>query len=148
MSGMVGCGTMGHVVTPLQGLERLRAAASSGDLGALCRGYRISLLTVFGSVGRGEPEPRDLDIGVLSEHGAVVDFFGFITEVIDIVGSDEIDVVHLNRAGPLLRERALVGAIILHEEEPGTWARASTAAVMERLDTDWLRRLGLELLAG
>jgi hypothetical protein len=126
------------VVTPLEGLERLRVAASSGDLGALCRRYRISLLTVFGSVGRGEPEPRDLDIGVLSEHGAVVDLFG----------SDEIDVVHLNSAGPLLRERALVGAIILHEEEPGTWARASTAAVMERLDTDWLRRLGLELLAG
>jgi predicted nucleotidyltransferase len=125
-----------------------RVAASSGDLGLLCRRYRISLLTVFGSVSRGEPEPRDLDIGVLSEHGAVVDHFGFITEVIDLVGSDEIDVVHLNSAGPLLRERALVGAIILHEEEPGTWARASTAAVMERLDTDWLRRLGLELLAG
>ena len=68
--------------------------------------------------------------------------------MIDLVGSDEIDVVHLNSAGPLLRERALVGAIILYEEVPGTWARASTAAVMERLDTDWLRRLGLELLAG
>lgn len=145
---MAGCGTMLHVVTPLDGLERLRVAAGSGDLRALCRRYRISLLTVFGSVGRGEPEPRDLDIGVLTEHGAVIDLFGFITEVIDLVGSDEIDVVHLNVAGPLLRERALVGAIILHEEAPGTWARASTAAVMERLDTDWLRRLGLELLAG
>lgn len=139
---------MVHVVTPLDGLERLRAAASSGDLGALCRRYRVRLLTVFGSVGRGEPEPRDLDIGVLSEHGAVVDLLRFITEVIDLVGSDEIDVVHLNSAGSLLRERALVGAIILYEEVPGTWARASTAAVMERLDTDWLRRLGLELLAG
>jgi predicted nucleotidyltransferase len=136
------------VVTPLEGLERLRAAASSGDLRALCLRYRIGLLTVFGSVGRGEPEPRDLDIGVLSEHGAVVDLFGFITEMIDLVGSDKIDVVHLNSAGPLLRERALVGAIILHEEAPGVWARASTAAVVERLDTDWLRRLGLELLAG
>lgn len=25
---------------------------------------------------------------------------------------------------------------VLHESEPGTWARASTTAVMERLDTD------------
>jgi hypothetical protein len=54
-----------RVVTPLEGLERLRVAASSGDLGLLCRRYRISLLTVFGSAGRGEPEPRDLDIGAL-----------------------------------------------------------------------------------
>lgn len=46
---------------------------------------------------------------------------------------------------PLLRERALVGSIILHESEPGVWARASTAAVMERLDPEWLRRLSLEL---
>ncbi|MGH3603533.1 MAG: hypothetical protein ACRDQI_05850, partial [Pseudonocardiaceae bacterium] len=74
--------------------------------------------------------------------------FGLVTEVIDLVELDDVDVVHLNSAAPLLRERALVGAIILHEEEPGIWARASTAAVMERLDTDWLRQLGLELLAG
>ncbi|MGH3529084.1 MAG: nucleotidyltransferase family protein [Pseudonocardiaceae bacterium] len=136
------------VVTPLEGLERLRVAAGSGDLRALCRRYRISLLTVFGSVGRGDPEPRDLDIGVLSDYGATVDLFGLVTEVIDLVELDDVDVVHLNSAAPLLRERALVGAIILHEEEPGIWARASTAAVMERLDTDWLRQLGLELLAG
>jgi len=38
------------VVTPLDGLERLRVATSSGDLCALCRRYRISLFTVFGSV--------------------------------------------------------------------------------------------------
>ena len=63
MSALGECGTMVHVVTPLDGLERLRAAASSGDLGALCRRYRVRLLTVFGSVGRGEPEPRDLDLG-------------------------------------------------------------------------------------
>jgi hypothetical protein len=42
----------------------------------------------------------------------------------------------------------LVSSIILHENEPGMCARASTAAIIERLDTDWLRRLSLELLAG
>ncbi|MGH3772383.1 MAG: nucleotidyltransferase family protein [Pseudonocardiaceae bacterium] len=136
------------VVTPLEGLERLRVAADSGSLHALCRRYSINLLTVFGSVGRGESEPRDLDIGVLSEYGAAIDLFGLVTEVIDLAGLEDVDVVHLNSAGPLLRERALVGAVILYEAEPGIWARASTAAVMERLDTDWLRRLGLELLAG
>lgn len=97
---------------------------------------------------RGEPDPRDLDIGVLTEHGADFDLFEFVTDVIELVGLAEVDVAHLNAAGPLLRERALVGSIILHEGEPGMWARASTTAVMERLDTEWLRRLSLELLAG
>ena len=67
--------------------------------------------------------------------------------MIDVVGSEQVDVAQLNAAGPLLRERALVGSIILYESELGTWARASTAAIMERMDTDWLRQLSLDLLA-
>lgn len=139
---------MTTVVTPSEGLARLQAAAGSGELDRLCQRWKIHLLTVFGSAGRGEPAPGDLDIGVLTDHGADFDLYGFVTEVIRIVGLEQVDVAHLNAAGPLLRERALIGAIILYEREPGTWARASTAAVMERMDTDWLRRLGLELLAG
>ncbi|HZA17578.1 MAG TPA: nucleotidyltransferase domain-containing protein [Pseudonocardiaceae bacterium] len=138
---------MATVVTPREGLERLRAAAASGELSALCQRSHVNLLTVFGSAGRGEPDPRDLDIGILTEHGADFDLFRFITDVIDLVGLEQVDVAHLNAAGPLLRERALVGSTILYESEPGTWARASTAAVMERMDTEWLRRLSLELLA-
>lgn len=139
---------MTAVVTPSEGLEQLRAAAESGELRVFCQQRHVSLLTVFGSAGRGEPNPRDLDIGVLTEHGADFDLFGFITDVIEFVGLEQVDVAHLNAAGPLLRERALVGSIILYENESGTWARASTAAVMQRLDTEWLRRLSLELLAG
>ncbi len=139
---------MTAVVTPSEGLEGLRAAAGSGELRVLCQRRHVTLLTVFGSAGRGEPDPRDLDIGVLTEHGADFDLFGFVADVIELVGLEQVDVAHLNAAGPLLRERALVGSIILHESEPGTWARASTAAVMERLDTEWLRRLSLDLLAG
>ncbi len=136
------------VVTPNEGLQRLRAAADSGELRVFCQRRHVNVLTVFGSAGRGEPDAQDLDIGVLTEHGADFDLFGFVTDVIDLVGLEQIDVTHLNAAGPLLRERALVGSIILYESEPGTWARASTAAVMERMDTEWLRRLSLELLAG
>jgi predicted nucleotidyltransferase len=138
---------MGAVVTPDEGLERLQAAAESGELRALCQRHHVTLFAVFGSVGRGEPDPQDLDIGILTEHAADFDLFGFVTEAIEMVGLEQVDVAHLNAAGPLLRERALIGSIILYESEPGTWARASTAAVMERMDTDWMRRLNLELLA-
>jgi nucleotidyltransferase-like protein len=73
----VGCRTMTVVVTPSEGLARLRAAAGSGELRALCQRQHVTLLTVFGSAGRGEPDPRDLDIGVVTEHGADFDLFGF-----------------------------------------------------------------------
>jgi predicted nucleotidyltransferase len=46
---------MAVVVTPSEGLARLRAAAGSGELRALCQRQHVTLLTVFGSAGRGEP---------------------------------------------------------------------------------------------
>lgn len=136
------------MVTPVEGLRRLRVAEASGDLRTLCRRYDVVLLTVFGSTARGESHPRDLDIAILTSRGARPDMLGLIDDLVDVVGTEEIDVVNLAAAGPLLRERALVGAIVLYEESPGIWARASIAAAMERMDTDWMRRLGLDLLAG
>lgn len=136
------------MVTPTEGLRRLLLAEATGDLRTLCRRHDVVLLTVFGSTARGERDPRDLDIAVLTSRKACVDMLGLIDELVDLVGTEKIDVVNLDAAGPLLRERALVGAIVLHEEDSGIWARTSTAAVMERMDTDWMRRLGLDLLAG
>ena len=51
---------MAAVVTPSEGLERLRAAAGSGELHALYQRRHVTLRTVFGSAGRGEPDQRDL----------------------------------------------------------------------------------------
>ena len=136
-----------RVATPAEGLARLRAAADTGELEALCRRHRIRVLTVFGSAAREEPAARDLDIGVLLERGADIDYLGLIDDLQRITEAN-IDVVHLNPAGPVLRERALVGSVVLDESEPGARAAASTAAVLERMDTDRLRRLDLDLLAG
>jgi uncharacterized protein YutE (UPF0331/DUF86 family) len=47
----------------------------------------------------------------------------------------------LNGAGPVIRERALVGAEVVFEAQKSTHAQAATAATMERRDTDRLRRL-------
>lgn len=134
------------MLSPAQGLARLRSAAGSGELDALCARHRIRVLTVFGSTARGEPWARGLDIGVLVEHDAAVDLFALIGDLEDLTRA-EVDVVHLNRGGPVIRERALVGSIALFESEPGALANAQLAAVLERMDTDWLRRLDLALLA-
>jgi predicted nucleotidyltransferase len=134
------------VATPAEGLARLRTAADAGRLDALCRRHRIRVLTVFGSAARDEPAARDLDVGVLLEHGATLDLLPLIDDLERLTEAN-VDVVHLNDAGPVLRERAMVGSVVLDESEPGAWAAASTAAMMERMDTEWLRRLDLDLLA-
>jgi predicted nucleotidyltransferase len=135
------------VASPAEGLARLREAAESGELDALARRHRIRMLTVFGSTARGEPNARDLDIGVMFEPDAEVDYWAIIGDLMELTGA-EVDFVHLNRGGPVIRERALVGSVALYESEPGAWANAATAAVLERMDTAWMRRLDLELLAG
>lgn len=131
---------------PRHGLARLRRAADSGALEALCARHRVRVLTVFGSTARGESDARDLDIGVLFERGAVPDLLALIADLDGLSGAPN-DVAHLNRAGPVLRERALVGSVWLFESEVGALATAAAAAIGERIDTDPMRRLDLELLA-
>jgi predicted nucleotidyltransferase len=134
------------VATPAEGLARLLAAAETGELDVVCRRHRIRVLTVFGSAARDDPAARDLDVGVLLEPDASIDYLPLIRDLELLTGAD-VDVVHLNDAAPVLRERALVGSVVLDESEPGAWATASTAAVLERMDTEWLRRMDLDLLA-
>lgn len=132
------------MVTPAQGLARLRAAAG---LEAVCERHHVRVLTVFGSTARSLPSARDLDVAVLTEPGRPLDAIGLVNDLIELSGVDAVDLAHLNRAGPVLRERALVGVVPLFESEPGAFADAQTAAIGERIETDPLRRLDLDLLA-
>ncbi|MDN5748188.1 MAG: nucleotidyltransferase domain-containing protein [Pseudonocardia sp.] len=135
------------MTTPAEALQRLRDAAESGELDALCRRHHVRILTVFGSAGRGEDCARDLDVGVLVERDATFDVIAAITDLVELAGTDAVDLVHLNRGGPVIRERALVGSVALYESAPGALAQAQVAAIAERVETDPLRRLSLRMLA-
>lgn len=128
------------------GLARLRAAADSGGLDDLCERHGIHVLTVFGSTAHGSASPRDLDIAVLLLPGHPSGLLELI-DALQLAAGTDIDLALLDGAGPVLRERALVGAIPLYESSAGAWINAATQAVVERMDTDWLRRLDLERLA-
>jgi predicted nucleotidyltransferase len=134
-------------MSPRDGLAALQAAAESGQLDELCARHRVRILTVFGSTARGEPHPRDLDIGVMLEPDADTNYLTLIADLMNLTDTD-IDLVHLNNGGPVIRERALVGSIPLYESQPGALASAQIAAVLERIDTRWMRQLDLELMAG
>jgi hypothetical protein len=107
----------------------------------------VGLLVAFGSAVRPGTVPRDLDLAVRFASDAP-DVLGFLDEVGTLAGTSQIDLMNLGAAGPVARERALVGGAPLFEESTGAFARAQLAAIMERMDTAWLRRLDLELMAG
>ncbi|HKQ41985.1 MAG TPA: hypothetical protein VJT79_05845, partial [Pseudonocardia sp.] len=128
-------------------LRRLRDAAASGWLDAFCARHGVRVLTVFGSAGRGAANARDLDVGILTERGTPFDAVAAVADLVEPTGTDAVDVAHLNRGGPVLRERALVGSVALYESVPGALADAQAIAIGERIETDPMRRLNLRLLA-
>lgn len=131
--------------TPGSALQQLRDA--SAQLKVLCEEHAVILLTAFGSVLRPATEPHDLDLGVLFDYTAERDVLGLRDGLVALTGYEGIDLVVLNGAGPVIRERALVQAEVLYEAQKSVHAQAAIAATMERMDTDWLRRLALEELA-
>ena len=135
------------MTTPAEGLRRLRDAAESGLLEAFCVRHGVRVLTVFGSAARGDERARDLDVGVLTEREAAFDAVAAVGDLVELTGVDAIDLAHLNRGGPVLRERALVGSVGLYESAPGALADAQAIAIGERIETDPMRRLNLRLLA-
>ena len=131
---------------PRTALRHLLRARDSGELAAVCSRYRIRLLTAFGSATSHTSNPHDLDIAVMFDDSGG-DVLGLLDALSVIAESSELDLLDLRAAGPVARERALVGAVTLHEASPGVSTRAQMAAVAERMDTEWLRQLDLELMA-
>lgn len=137
----------GWVTAVAEGVSALRAAAADGRLDAVCARHRIRVLTVFGSAVRHPATARDLDIAVLPERPSDLDVLRLLEDLVELSGLEGIDLARLDAASPLLAERALVGCIPLHESVEGAYADAQSAAIGQRVETDHLRRLDLELLA-
>lgn len=133
---------------PGEALARLRAAAADGQLDVLCARHSVRILTVFGSAIGPDADPRDLDVAVRPEPGRRGDVLALLDDLSRLTGSDDIDLMVLDTAGPVAKERALVGCLALFESEPTAYADAQMAAMCERMDSDWLRALDLETLRG
>jgi predicted nucleotidyltransferase len=131
---------------PLVALEVLRAAARDGRLAELADRHALTVVTVFGSAVRGGA-PRDLDVAVGGRKGRPPDVLALLDDLAVLTSCDVLDLLVLDRAGPVARERALVGCVPLYEDRPGAYATAQMAAMTERMDSDWLRALDLRLLA-
>lgn len=124
-----------------------QAAAGDGRLDALCADLGIDVLTVFGSALVDPSTARDLDIGIGYLVTAERDVVRTVTELMALAGTDDVDVLVLDEAGPTAKRNALAVVLPLYESEPGRYAQRQMAAMLEFMETDWLRRLDLELLA-
>lgn len=112
---------------------------------------------MFGSAARGEAgrddagrdaDPADVDVAVSFGRGTEGRVVTLLDELYRFTGFEDFDVLDLDRAYPLARERALTGGRLLYQSQPGLFATTQIAALMERLDTDEMRRVELELMAG
>jgi predicted nucleotidyltransferase len=129
---------------PRAASDELHRLAAAGELDSFCARHGIRLLVVFGSaVLPDEVPPRDLDVAVLLRSGA--DLFAVVTELIGVLGCDDVDVMDLGAADLVARGAALEGEP-LYEEEPGLYARLQMATLPLLAETAWIRRLQLEQL--
>lgn len=134
------------MTAPTEALRRLRRAEASGELAGFARRHRLRLIVVFGSAAAGEAEPDDLDIAVGSA-GGDLDPIAVISALMELTASDVVDLLDLDRAGPVARQHALVTGDPLYELPEGEFARQQMRATGERLSTEWMRRLDLALMA-
>jgi hypothetical protein len=125
-------------VPPVDAAARERLATAldrKGVVGAM----------LFGSQARGEPHPlSDIDIAVW--HEPDLDPSRRFRLQLDLIaaaeaalGTDEIDLIMLNGAPPLLRQRALRDGVCLVERDRDERVRLETRAIIEYCDTAPLR---------
>lgn len=141
--------TLAHVNQPVRlAHERLLEAAADGDLATLCDDHHLDLFVVFGSVLVPDADPADLDVAVrFGPGGKAPAVLHILDDLYRLTGSELVDLMVLNRAAPLARERALTTGEPLFQRRQGDFATAQIAAIMERLDTDRFRAMELELMS-
>lgn len=112
----------------------------------LAQRHGLDLVVAFGSAVLAPGEPRDLDLAVRCP--TRIDVLAVLQDVYELTGFEEVDLLDLRRAGEVAAYEALEHGVVLHEALPGLFAEAHIAAWARKVDTDWLRRLQLDALAG
>ena len=64
----------------------------------------------------------------------------------DLTGAECFDVLDPHPCFPVARNRAVAGGLPLYQADPGTYANAQIAAMLERMETENFRRMELDLL--
>ena len=139
---------MNKVSAPRAGLQRL--LDQSERVAETCARFDVNLLVAHGSATYpySSTEPNDLDLAVLFAHSSPKhDLVGLLDQLAEVAQSPDLDIMVLNGANAVARERALTSPVMLYESSPGLVLGELTTATLERMDTQWLRDLELSRLA-
>ncbi len=124
------------VPTPETLREGLRPLWGSGE---------FLLVVLFGSwaTGRGG-QHSDLDLAFLPRNG--MDETAVTSEVIRLTHWNEVDVVNLRHADPLMAMQIAESGIVLFEADPSSFPEFRSLAFRRYVDTEKLRRAQRQVL--
>lgn len=98
----------------------------------------LKLVLLFGSAVSGKIHKKsDIDLAFLFDKA--VDILTLTNRVIKLLHTDNVDVVDLKRASPLLKFSAVKSGMILYEKEPGMFNEFYSLAFRRYIDTKKLR---------
>jgi predicted nucleotidyltransferase len=113
-------------------------AALGQRLAAACLPLPVRLLYLHGSHARGTQGPlSDLDLAVLFAPGAARDVSALsavVATLEDVSGRDDVDLVVLDSAGALIKDRVVRGGRLLFARSEVERIRFEAAAIKEALD--------------
>jgi predicted nucleotidyltransferase len=98
----------------------------------------LKLVLLFGSAASGKLHARsDIDVAFLFDKP--VDILGLTNRVIRLLRTDNVDVIDLRRASPLLKFSAAREGELLYERSPGLFHEFVSFAFRRYVDTRKLR---------
>ncbi|MEG6570494.1 hypothetical protein EDC21_1232 [Thermohydrogenium kirishiense] len=117
-------------------------------LDELRKNYDIKLIYVFGSYAKGNnTKNSDLDIAVLFGDGYdYMDKLNLIGDLISIFKRDDIDLVVLNTANPVLRHQIIKFGKLIFEENEDIKVEFEVKTLREYMDMEPFRRTQMEFV--
>jgi predicted nucleotidyltransferase len=99
----------------------------------------LRLVVLFGSTARGEQRQEDLDLGVLGREREPIDSIDLTNRFTVALGRQDVDIVDLARADPVLLMLAARDGVPLYEREPSEFACFYSLAARRFADTKKFR---------
>jgi predicted nucleotidyltransferase len=118
--------------------NRLSQENIKESLAPLLKERGLQLVILFGSTATGTShEHSDIDLGFLFDQP--IDILDLTNRVITLLHTDNVDVVDLRRASPLLKMSSVKHGVVLYERSPGLFHEFSSLAIRRFIDTKKLR---------
>ena len=99
----------------------------------------FEFVTLFGSLARGSKSPgADLDLAVFPKNG--MDEVQISAEIVRLTHNNNVDLVNLKRADPVLAMQVATTGVVLFEDRPSRYTEFRSLAFRRFIDTEKLRR--------